>query len=134
MSKINWPNVFLIVALALGATSLAVSLTNTPAPAAPASTQAFQCAPGTMCVQAGGKQVTFLTGSSLTIDDGAAFSYPYRGASTVTSTTVITHGLSTTPTMILVSGAQTPTISAVSTLTFTARGVTTGTVYWLALP
>lgn len=134
MSKINWPNVFLIVALALGATSLVVSLTNTPAPATPVSTQAFQCAPGTMCVQTGGKQVTFLTGSSLTIDNGAAFTYPYRGASTVTNTTVITHGLSTTPTMVLVSGAQTPTISAVSTLTFTAHGVTTGTVYWLALP
>lgn len=135
MYKIDLQKVSIIAALVLALAALVVALNVTTAPAAPVvAPQAFQCGAGTMCVQDGGKTVNFQSGSALTITSGAAFSYPYRGDDTVTSTTTIAHGLTTTPTALLVSGQYTPTITALGATTFTVRAVTTGTVYWVAFP
>lgn len=132
MTNVKWPNVFIIVALVLAALGLIMPQAQTAAPVV--APQAFQCGAGTMCVQDAGKTVTFLSGSSLTINSGASFSYPYRGASTVTTTTSIAHGLTTTPTVILTGGPATVTISSLGATTFTAAAATTSTVYWLAIP
>ena len=62
--------------LALIALYVAISATSAPAPVVNvpvASTQSFSCAPGTMCVQYGGKVVDMLSGSTFNINSGAVF-------------------------------------------------------------
>ncbi len=62
------------IVLALIALFVSLSATTAPAPVAPvASTQSFQCAPGTMCVQNGGRQVDILSGGTFNINSGAVF-------------------------------------------------------------
>ncbi len=72
MSKINWQNLFIVAALVMAA--VALILPQQIAPAAPVvSPQSFQCAPGTMCVQNGGKTVDMLSGAEFDINAGAVF-------------------------------------------------------------
>lgn len=67
--KINWSNLLIVVALVMA--GLGIILPQQAAPVA--STQSFQCAAGTMCVQNGGKTVEMLSGSSFNIKAGAVF-------------------------------------------------------------
>ena len=94
--------------LALIALYVAISATTAPAPVVNvpvASTQSFQCAPGTMCVQYGGKVVDMLSGSTFNINSGAVFTVggltqyavSYFSAD-VTNGSMVTHGLPGAPT------------------------------------
>ena len=74
MYKLDFQKVSIVGALLLALLALyvALSATTAPAPVAPvASTQSFACAPGTMCVQYGGKTVDMLSGSVFRVNDGA---------------------------------------------------------------
>lgn len=82
MTNVKWPNIFIIVALAMAALGLIMpQQAEAPAVVAP---QAFQCAAGTMCVQNGGKSVTMQSGSAFQVSSGAyitiADGYLYVGS------------------------------------------------------
>ena len=87
MSKINWQNLFIV--LALGLAALGVFVPQQAAPAEVVSPQAFQCAPSTMCVTAGGKVVQFPSGSTLKVESGATFTATDFTADTITATSLI---------------------------------------------
>ena len=110
MTKINWTNILIAIALAAGAGGLFLpALTPSVAP------QSFQCAPQVMCVTNNGKTVTFPSGSTLTADSGSTVTIADLSATTITANGVsftgpvkaitgtiangglITHGLATKP-------------------------------------
>lgn len=150
MIQIKWSNMFIIAALALAAAG--VLLPQPAAPVVDVGMQSFQCAPSAMCVTAGGKVVTFPSGSTLTVDSGATFiantldvttlkksgvsftgATKYGTAATYTSGSSVTHGFATTPTMCMMLPARDVT----STLTITATGFSSDRatqatpIYWI---
>lgn len=140
MYKLDFQKVSIVGALLLALLALyvALSATTAPAPVAPvASTQSFACAPGTMCVQYGGKQVDILSGGSFNINAGAVFTVDgvtasgvvRYGTGTVISGTTIAHGIGTTPTVFLLNNDGIRAATFTQTLYHGACDVTSCTVY-----
>lgn len=140
MYKLDFQKVSIVGALLLALLALYVSLsaTTAPAPVAPvASTQSFACAPGTMCVQYGGKRVDILSGGSFNINAGAVFTVDgvtasgvvRYGTGPVISGTTIAHGIGTTPTVFLLNNDGIRAATFTQTLYHGACDVTSCTVY-----